>query len=46
MLIQNYGIPTTLNDQAGFIPVPIIFQVGSLITLLGLIPLFYLRPWK
>jgi len=46
MLIQNYGIPTTLNDQAGFIPVPIIFQVGSLITLLGLIPLFYLRPRK
>jgi MFS family permease len=45
-LIQNYGIPTTLNDQAGFIPVPIIFQVGSLITLLGLIPLFFLRPRK
>jgi MFS family permease len=46
MLIQNYGIPTTLNDQAGFIPVPIIFQVGSLITLLGLIPLSFLRPKK
>ena len=28
-LIQTYGIPTTLNGQAGFIPVPIIFQVGS-----------------
>jgi MFS family permease len=46
MLIQNYGIPTTLNDQSGFIPVPIIFQVGSLIALLGLIPLFFLRPRK
>ena len=43
-LIQNYGIPTTLNGQAGFIPVPIIFQVGSLIALLALIPLFFIRP--
>lgn len=42
-LIQAFGIPTTLNGQAGFIPVPIIFQVGSLVALLGLIPLFFLR---
>lgn len=42
-LIQNFGIPTTLNGEAGFIPVPIIFQVGSLIALLGLIPLFFIR---
>jgi MFS family permease len=40
-LIQNYGIPTTTNGAAGFIPVPIIFQVGSLISLLALIPLFF-----
>lgn len=39
-LIQNFGIPTQLNGEAGFIPVPIIFQVGSLISLLALIPLF------
>ncbi len=26
-LIQNFGIPTTLNGELGFIPVPIIFQV-------------------
>jgi MFS family permease len=45
-LIQNYGIPTTLNGQAGYIPVPIIFQVGSLIALLGLIPLSFLRTQK
>jgi len=38
-LIQNFGIPTTLNGQAGFIPVPIIFQVGSVISLFSLIPL-------
>lgn len=42
-LIQAYGIPTVLNGEAGFVPVPIIFQVGSLISLLGLIPLFFLR---
>jgi MFS family permease len=42
-LIQAYGIPTTLNGQDGYIPVPIIFQVGSLIALLGLIPLAFIR---
>ncbi|MFN2145025.1 MAG: MFS transporter [Anaerolineales bacterium] len=44
-LIQNYGIPTILNGEAGFIPVPIIFQVGSVIALLSLIPLGFTR-WK
>ncbi|HEY9122039.1 MAG TPA: MFS transporter [Brevefilum sp.] len=39
-LIQNFGVPTQLNGETGFIPVPIIFQVGSLISLLALIPLF------
>ncbi len=43
-LIQRYGIPTTLNGAAGFIPVPIIFQVGSVIALLSLIPLLFMRP--
>lgn len=43
MLIRQYGIPTVTNGEAGFIPVPIIFQVGSLIALLGLIPLFWMR---
>ncbi len=42
-LIQRYGIPTITNGEAGFIPVPIIFQVGSLIALLGLIPIFFMR---
>jgi MFS family permease len=45
-LIQNFGIPTTLNGETGFIPVPIIFQVGSLISLLALIPLFFIRVRK
>jgi MFS family permease len=45
-LIQTYGIPTTLEGEAGFIPVPIIFQVGSVIALLSLIPLFFIRKPK
>jgi MFS family permease len=45
-LIQTYGIPTTLNGEAGFVPVPVIFQVGSLISLLGLIPLAFIRTRK
>ena len=46
MLIQHFGISTVLNGQPGFIPVPIIFQVGSLISLLALIPLAFIRREK
>lgn len=42
-LIQAYGIPTVLNGETGFVPVPIIFQVGSAIALLALIPLAFTR---
>ncbi len=42
-LIRSFGIPTTLNGEAGFIPVPIIFQVGSAIAILSLIPLFFIK---
>ncbi len=45
-LIQNFGAPTILNGQAGFIPAPIIFQVGSVISLLALIPLFFVNDKK
>lgn len=45
-LIQTFGIPTTSNGQAGFIPPPIIFQVGSVISLLALIPLFFINDKK
>jgi len=40
-LIQTFGTPTILNGESGFIPAPIIFQVGSAIALLSLIPLFF-----
>ena len=42
-LIQTYGLPVVSNGQAGFVPVPVIFQVGSLIGLLALIPLFAIQ---
>lgn len=45
-LTQAYGIPTTLNGQAGFIPGPIIFQVGSIISLFALIPLAFINHQK
>lgn len=45
-LIQNFGIPTVINGETGFIPVPIIFQVGSLIALLSLIPLGLINSQK
>jgi MFS family permease len=41
-LIRSFGIPTVLNGQAGFIPVPLIFQVGACLGLLALIPLAFL----
>ena len=45
-LIQHFGIPTVSNGEAGFIPVPIIFQVGSAISLLALLPIIWLRAKK
>ncbi len=45
-LIQTYGIPTVQNGEAGFIPVPVLFQVTAVIALLGLIPLLFIRQKK
>ena len=44
-LIQSFGVPTVTNGEAGFVPVPIIFQVGSVIALFSLIPLGFTR-WE
>lgn len=46
LLIQSFGIPTQLGGETGFIPVPIIFQVGSLISLLALVPLAFTKDKK
>ena len=42
-LIQRYGLPVVSNGSAGFIPGPAIFQVGSVISLFSLIPLYFIR---
>ena len=42
-LIQRYGLPVESNGSAGFIPGPAIFQVGSVISLFSLIPLYFIR---
>ena len=42
-LIQNFGIPTVVNGIAGFIPVPLIFQVDAAIALLSLLVLVRIR---
>jgi len=42
-LIQAYGIPTVTNGQAGFIPVPIIFIVDSIVGLFSLLPLLFVH---
>lgn len=43
-LIRRFGIPATLSGEAGFIPVPIIFQVSAALSLLALIPTLLLKP--
>jgi hypothetical protein len=45
-LIRSFGIPTVAKGEAGFIPLPIIFQVGSVIALLSLIPLNFIHQEK
>ena len=45
-LIRRFGIPATLNGESGFIPVPIIFVVGAIISLFALIPWLFLKNHK
>ena len=42
----QYGIPTVVNGQAGFIPTPILFQVAGIATLLAAIPLWIVKEKK
>ncbi len=42
----HFGIPTTIDGQAGFIPTPIIFQVAGVATLLAAIPLAWAKERK
>jgi MFS family permease len=45
-LIRSFGIPTVLEGEAGFIPVPIIFQVSAAVTVLALVPLAFMARQK
>jgi MFS family permease len=45
-LASTYGIPTLLDGRAGFIPTPLIFQVGGLATLLAAIPLAWVKEGR
>ncbi len=43
-LIRNFGIPGgMIEGKEGFLAVPLIFQIGALVGLLGLIPLPFLK---
>lgn len=43
ILIENFGIATSLNGSQGFIPVPMIFQVSAAVSLFALAPVYYLQ---
>lgn len=38
-LISNYGIPTIINGEAGFVPTPIVFQAAGILCITSIIPL-------
>jgi MFS family permease len=38
-LISHYGIPTTVNGEAGFIPTPIVFQTAGILCITTIVPL-------
>ena len=42
-LTAQFGIPTIIDGQAGFIPTPLIFQVAGLATLGALMPMAFVK---
>jgi MFS family permease len=42
-LTTTFGVQAIINDQNGFIPPPLIFQVGGIATLLAAIPIFMMK---
>lgn len=42
-LISNYGIPTTMNGEAGFTPTSVLFFVSAVINLFAILPLLQIR---
>lgn len=42
-LTTSFGVQAVINGQQGYIPSPLIFQVGGLATLLAAIPIFLMK---
>ncbi|MDF2673401.1 MAG: conserved rane protein of unknown function [Clostridiales bacterium] len=42
-LISNYGIPTIINGNVGFVPTPIVFQVAGILCVTSIIPLIIIK---
>jgi len=42
-IITQFGIPIIENGESGFIPTPPLFMIGALVSLLALIPLFFIK---
>jgi MFS family permease len=45
-LITNYGVPTILNGEGGFVPTPIVFQAAGILCLTSIIPLIIIMKNK
>ncbi|MEA4812536.1 MAG: MFS transporter [Anaerolineaceae bacterium] len=43
VLIRRFGVPATLAGESGYIPVPIIFAVGAVISFFALLPWAFLK---
>jgi MFS family permease len=42
IIIKNLGIPGIIDGKAGFIPTPVIFFIGAIMTLFALLPLLFI----
>jgi len=45
-VISKFGMPVVINGEAGFIPTPVLFYVTAAITILSIIPIFFIKQSK
>lgn len=45
-LTNTYGMATVIENEAGFVPTPLLFEVSAAVVLLALIPLFFTKEMK
>lgn len=43
LLVTNFGVPTVLHGETGFIPTPILFPVAGLISVTSILPLLIVK---